>query len=61
MTAQAKPQPHVPREDSDVPPDFAGMRWCVCSRRWDSPVHVMPEVPREVVEAEARRVGEVRR
>lgn len=51
-------QHHVPREDTDVPRDFEGRLWCVCSRRWDSPVHDMPAVPREVVEAEARRQGD---
>ena len=51
-------QHHVPREDTDVPRDYEGRLYCICSRRWDSPVHQMPTVPREVIEAEARRQGE---
>lgn len=51
---------HVAVEDPDVPADFAGMRFCICSRRWDSPVHKMPDVPADVMDAEARRAGERR-
>jgi hypothetical protein len=54
-----KLQPHhAYTADYDVPPDHLGRRLCTCGRPERNEVHHLPPVPRDVTEAEARRLGE---
>lgn len=52
--------PHVYTSDG-VADSVRHVETCTCGLPRRHPRHTMPSVPREVVEAEARRVGEARR